>query len=301
MATHTPIHKTAYLETNLDLALREVDFDKVHYEIEKVPGYDDLGAAERAEVKELVWLAADTWLAHDLQEFDDIEVEIPLADGKAIIDLRARMRGTMQPYASFAGAQIIIDWKTTNSNVDTDEWRNRCLDSWQWKIYLSLSPEAKIFNYRGISRLRGSLRTTQGENAREACLTRNVMLESNDGLVEEVREQKRGVIAMYNSLVDANLLVWPRNTKSCYAFGKRCPFKRDCDSNQMPLGVTTERAEDLSHSRMDALMLCPERLRRTKLVNIEDLTQDSSDATTVGGAFHAGVAALWAEAFRVRS
>ena len=300
MATHTPVHKTAYLDLDLDDALARVDFDKVHHAVETTAGYVDLGASERAEVKELVWLAAETWLAHDLQEFDDPEFELAVADGKAIIDLRATMRGTMQPYAAFGGKQIIIDWKTTNSNVDTDEWRNRCLDSWQWKIYLSLSPEAKVFNYRGISRLRGSTRFSGGEPAAEACRTRNVMLESNDGLVEEVREQKRGVIAMYNSLVDANLLVWPRNTKSCYAFGKRCAFKRDCDSNQMPLGTVADRAEDLSHSRMDALMLCPERLRRSKLVNIDDIVGDSSDATVVGGAFHAGVAALWAEAFRVR-
>lgn len=288
--------KTSYLTADLNELTRNVDWSAVHAAVESTSGFDKLPGYERDEVKELIWLAAEAWLARDLQEFSEIRVETAFLDGKAIVDLMGRLRGTMKPYEDFVGDWVLVDWKTTMSSVDTDEWRNRCLDSWQWKIYLSLSPDFKIFNYRGLSRARGVMRG-KGPDAVPASRVREVHLEGNLGLKAEVEEHKKGCIAMYNSLVDTNLLVWPRNTKNCYAFGQRCPYKRDCDSNSMPLGIElVDKVTDMSHSRMEALLLCPERLRRSK--HLASPIGDESDATIVGTAFHAGVAKLWEEAFK---
>ncbi len=291
--------KTNYLNSDLNDLTSGVDWSAVHGAIEATRGFDTLPEYERIEVKELLWLAAEAWLARDLQEFEEIKVETPMREGKSVIDLLGKLRGTMKPYSDFAGEWVVVDWKTTMSAVDTDDWRNRCLDSWQWKIYLSLDPAFKIFNYRGISRSRGIMRG-RGEEAVPASRVREVHIQGNSGLPVEVEAQKSGCIAMYKSLIASNLPVWPRNTKSCYAFGQRCPYKRDCDGNTMPLGIVdVDNFEDMSHSRMDALLLCPERLRRAKHQSVS--IGDDSDATIVGTAFHAGAAKLWEEAFRVRS
>jgi len=296
--------KSSYLTADLDYILKDCDLDKVRHTIEATPGYAELPFPDQQEVSELCWLAAESFLARDLQEFSQIRVEEKAGNGRAIIDLQGLISGTLAPYTEHVGHWDIIDWKTTSMPVDTDQWRRKCLDSWQWKFYGALRPEAKFFTYRGISRERAI--RTEGEGWGEAQRVREVRLELNDGLPYEVAMQKAGVLGSYNALIKltagGEIPVWPRNTKTgCYAYGIKCPFKNDCDTNSMPLGgLGLEPLDDISYSRMENFMLCPERARRTKLAELEDLERRESDATTVGVAFHAGIAELYIQAFGER-
>lgn len=268
--------------------------------IEETPGFADLEVGDQDECRELVWLAAESWLARDLQEFESVEFEIPLAGGRSRLDMVAVLRGSMAPFDKYAGSKIIVDWKTTALAVDTDSWKQKCEDSWQWKIYGSLLPEAKLFNYRGLSRERGVWRG-RSDDATPARRVRDVMLELNEQLPVEVALQKQGIIGAYNLWIETGLPVWPRNTGSCFAFNQKCPYKTECDTNTMPLGIDgLDKRTDLSYSRMNVIMLCPERARRNALYEIQDITEKDSDATVLGQAFHEGVAKLWEEAFRYR-
>lgn len=291
--------RSAYLSVNLEDILKDVDIEAVSRAIEETPGFDGLAVEDQDECRELVWLAAESWLARDLQEFESVEFEIPLAGGRSRLDMVAVLRGSMAPFDKYAGSKIIVDWKTTALAVDTDSWKQKCEDSWQWKIYGSLLPEAKLFNYRGLSRERGTWRGSV--DAVPARRVRDVLLELNPHLAAEVAIQKQGVIGAYNLWIETGLPVWPRNTGSCWAFNQRCPHKSDCDANTMPLGVEgLDRREDLSYSRMGVVLLCPERARRNALLEAEDISEKDSDATILGTAFHAGAAKLWEEAFRCR-
>ncbi len=291
--------RSAYLSVNLEDILKDVEIDAVSRAIEETPGFSDLQVADQDECRELVWLAAESWLARDLQEFESVEFEIPLAGGRSRLDMVAVLRGSMAPFDKYAGSKIIVDWKTTALAVDTDSWKQKCEDSWQWKIYGSLLPEAKLFNYRGLSRERGTWRGTQ--DAVPARRVRDVLLELNPHLAAEVAIQKQGVIGAYNLWIETGLPVWPRNTGSCWAFNQRCPHKSDCDANTMPLGVAgLDRRDDVSYSRMNVVLLCPERARRNALLEAEDISEKDSDATVIGQSFHRGVEELWKEAFRLR-
>lgn len=290
--------KSAYLYTDLEEILRDVNMDSVSAAIASVPGFDRLEEADQDEARELVWLAAESWLARDLQEFESVEFEIPLAGGRSRLDMVAVLRGSMAPFDKYTGAKIIVDWKTTALAVDTDNWKQKCEDSWQWKIYGSLLPEAKLFNYRGLSRERGVWRG-RNDDAVPARRVRDILLELNPHLPAEVAVQKAGVIGAHNLYVDLGLPVWPRNTNSCYAFNQTCSRKRECDTNTMPLGPVDKR-EDMSYSRMSTFMLCPERARRNAMDESVDIIEIDSDATVIGTAAHAGLEALWRGAFEVR-
>lgn len=292
--------RSAYLTANLEDILKDVDMDAVSGAIEETPGFADLGVEDQDECRELVWLAAESWLARDLQEFESVEFEIPLAGGRSRLDMVAVLRGSMAPFDKYAGSKIIVDWKTTALAVDTDSWKQKCEDSWQWKIYGSLLPEAALFNYRGLSRERGVWRG-RSDDATPARRVRDVLLELNPGLATEVALQKQGIIGAYNLWIETGLPVWPRDTGSCWAFNQRCPYKTECDTNTMPLGIEgLDKRDDMSYSRMNVVMLCPERARRNALYEVQDITEKDSDATVLGQAFHAGVAKLWEEAFRIR-
>jgi hypothetical protein len=292
--------KSAYLNVDLEEILKDIDLAAVTAAIETTPGFSTLEVADQDECRELVWLAAESWLARDLQEFESVEFEIPLAGGRSRLDMVAVMRGSMAPFDKYVGHKIIVDWKTTALAVDTDSWKQKCEDSWQWKIYGSLLPEAKLFNYRGLSRERGTWRGRTDE-AVPARRVRDILLKLNDALPTEVALQKAGIIGAYNLWIENGLQVWPRNTGSCFAFNQRCPYKSDCDANTMPLGIAgIDKRDDMSYSRMNNVLLCPERARRNALLEAQDITEKDSDSTVIGTAFHEGVAKLWEEAFRCR-
>lgn len=292
--------RSSYLSINLEDILKDVDLDLVSAAIESTPGFADLEIGDQDECRELVWLAAESWLARDLQEFESVEFELPLAGGRSRLDMVAVLKGSMAPFDKYAGAKIIVDWKTTALMVDTDNWKQKCEDSWQWKIYGSLLPEAKLFNYRGLSRERGVWRGRM-EEAMPARRVRDILLELNPQLPAEVAIQKQGIIGAYNLWVSTGLPVWPRNTNSCFAFNQTCAFKRDCDTNTMPLGITgIDKRDDMSYSRMSTVLLCPERARRNALLEAEDITERDSDAMVIGQSFHNGVAKLWEEVFKCR-
>lgn len=292
--------RSAYLTADLETLLRGVDFDKVNTAISETPGFTELDGPDQDEVLELTWLGTETWLARDLQEFESVEVEIPLAGGRSRLDLVGRLTGSMAPFDKYPpGSKMIVDWKTTGQAVDTDAWRDRCVDSWQWKIYGSLIPQAVLFNYRGLSRERGTWRG-RGDDAVPARRTREILLELNSGLATEVAIQKAGVIGQYNMLIDLELPVWPRNTGSCWAYNQKCPYKDDCDTNSMPQGGALDKRDDMSYSRMGVLLLCPERARRNALREAEDIIEKDADSTVIGTAVHNGLAAIWEEAFKQR-
>jgi len=292
------LSKSSYLTADLDYLLKDCDLDKVRHAIEATPGYSELPFPDQEECKELVWLAAETWLARDLQEFEEIRVEEKLDGGKAFIDLQGLMRGTIAPYDKYPGFWELVDFKTKAAPVDTEAWRSDCLLSWQHKYYAALRPEARYFTYRGISRERAI--RTEKDDWYEAQRVREVRLELCGGIDVEVQIQKRSLLAQYNALVAEKLPIWTRNTKNCLKYGK-CWYKDDCDTNSMPQGTEgIDPLDNISYSRGETFMFCPEKARRNKLREIDNEIWQESDATTIGVAAHAGFAALWLEAFAKR-
>jgi hypothetical protein len=120
--------------------------------------YNGMRDYDFQDAKECVWNAAVKWLPRDMVEFNvtDVEVrrktEILGADLKGFMDIRGTMRGEIPVLAKFAGKPFVVDWKTSKNKLSTD-WKNKLVDSLQWKIYCVLEPEYPgLIFYRGISR-----------------------------------------------------------------------------------------------------------------------------------------------------
>jgi hypothetical protein len=293
--------KTDYLNVTLEELLAPLDLVAVSSAMQESEGINRLTSFDLLEAKDMVLLAADTWLARDLQEFEGVEIEKEYKDGKARLDLVATHRGTMAPFDKTPGGKTIIDWKTTGSPVDTESYKQRIvLDySWQWKNYASCVPESSLFIYRSISRDAATYRG-KGANEKPAVRTREFILEINRGHQEEIDFQWKGVESMRDGLVGFD--VWPRNfgRDNCFAYGIECPFYDDCLKNRMPLEpLLVDKFKELSYTKMKLFMLCPERYRRTVLgiSTTEDPIEKDSDATAFGSVVHTGLGELWRQAF----
>ena len=261
-------------------------------------GISGMSEFEFREAADMVILAADAWLARDLQEFSDIEVEVPLENGKVILDIVATMRGTIAPFTDYKGRKVIIDWKTTGGPVDGESFRRRYIRSWQWRKYASAVPEASLFIYRGLSR---SLDIrSRGESNIPANRTRELSpLVIHNGVSQEVSQRWNGILGMRNSLVNIGT-PWPQNTDSCDDFGEPCPFYNECLGNYQKLTIP-ELSDTMSYSKAELFLRCPERYRLTLLSEqIEDPTEQEYCSTTFGSCVHVGLAALWMEAFEKR-
>lgn len=304
--------KTDYLNISLDSLLAPLDLNLVSQKMEESEGISRLTSFDLIEAKEMVLLAAETWLARDLQEFESIEVEKEYKNGKARLDLVATHRGTMAPFDKTPGGKTIIDWKTTGTPVDSEAYRSRILldYSMQWKRYCAAEKTATLFIYRALSRDAATYRG-KGENQKPAARTKEFILEINSGHEDEVNLHYEGVATMLNSLIASKFIVWPRkmDREACFAYGSECTFYTDCVTNRMPLvsisddklkstDMSLDLDTELSYSKMRLFMLCPERYRRTVLAQDRDKRLDT-DSSSFGTVVHAGLSELWRQAFEI--
>jgi hypothetical protein len=251
-------------------AIRRSDFSLAEFDL-----------AER--VGKAVWAAGVEFLVEDLlDDVDGVEEEgTSIVAGQFpvnyVFDIRKRIKGETPLTSSLAGKSCIVDWKTTKGDLDPP-WVARHTDSWQWKIYLYISG-CDVFEYRGIN---------------WAGRTRRVFLPRPANLAEQVEQHFVGAHSMRSAL--KTLDVWPmRMPGSCYAYGRRCRYLRECQSWTMPRGVPEK--DSFSHSSIDTFLLCPERYRRDKLTfgEIPETHEERYDAE-LGSAVHRGLEEVYLQA-----
>jgi len=273
----------------------QIDWNKVNAAISDVS--TPLSDLEEELVRICVWDAAEKYVSLDLAAFKitgiEKRVEFQPEGSKSIvkgyIDLMGEIREDgIKPYCDYFPGIWEADWKTTGGRVfSTDnkdgsgpqfsgtvnsQWKERYLDSWQGKIY-ARAAGARLMEYRGISQLR--------EYA-------SLILAFEEHQIQEVDEYVVGASAIYNSLLDSGLQVWPRRMpKSCGNWGRDCQFKKnqDCILYTMPKGVPPRR--DLSFSSIEQLYECPEKFRR---MSLDKGLDDGTDASRFGEAVHRGIA-----------
>lgn len=269
---------------NCDLEAIEAAIFTPKREGGSVPNYriDDV-----QNIKEMLLLAGRRWLPGDLVELTDVEIEGKIESErmalKAYLDITAVVRGVRKPFDGYPGARMTIDWKTRDGELD-QRWKDRNVDSWQWKIYSSIS-NGILFNYRGVSRRC---------NATEyPC--KDILLLVPESVDLEVEEYVQGKIAERNSLIELGLTVWPRSMPdSCGMYGRECPFKGDCDAYSMPRYLP-ETSKIMSYTSLKNFGICPEKARR-----LENLPEgDSGDETNIGDGFHKAMAELYKQAFKL--
>ncbi|MEN6587807.1 MAG: hypothetical protein ABFE02_17335 [Sulfuricella sp.] len=236
-----------------------------------------LAQFEFEEVKRMVWAAAEKWFDRDMREFEltGIEKRVDRPDGKGFLDVVGRMRGRMKPFDAFAGQTFIIDWKTSKNALDA-AWKDRLLDSWQWRMYAEWE-QARVFIYRGVSR---------GTDIE----TREVILAVGDTNGQEVYEYLAGTEAARRALIEARLPVWPRHMPSAclqYGLDHECEFFAECLQYSMPQKTITPGV--LSYTAAERFWRCPELYRRGVL-SPEKMGSSSSE---IGEAFHRGMAELY--------
>jgi hypothetical protein len=293
------LKSTDYLNVTLDSLLEKINLDEVKSSMLAVHGADKLSPFEFREISDCVLLAADTWLARDLQTFSSIKVEESYNNGKVFIDLIGVNKGGLAPFNKYPdGSLVMIDWKSSANPVDTDTFKKRHLGSYQWQKYASCEPSTVLFIYRGLSRSLDFRK--KGDNFEPASRTRELILQVHDGIFQDVLSQWSGVAKMRNALITSDMIPWPKNRDSCYDYGYDCPFLKECFANQTALTMPTF-SDNLSYSKMSLFLRCPERYRLTTLAEQTDATEIDEDMTTLAGSIiHAGLANLWQQSFENR-
>lgn len=262
----------------LDDILSSVDLEKVQqaicvYEQDEKPMAD----FDIEDARKLVWTAAEKWLVRDLTEFtlDRVEKEQIINDFKFVMDLSGMILGNNKPFQDFGNKRYIIDWKTSKNSLTT-EWKDRLINSWQWRLYSDVV-DASLFVYRGLSR--------NGD-------TKEVLIQVPEENGQEALEQRISIGREIHALRDIGAAVWPRNMPfACGAYGRDCEFMKDCQDYSMPKGVPPEKL--LSYSYMSTFQLCNEKARRYAMGH----NNDNSDETNFGRAVHRGLAELWRQAY----
>lgn len=257
--------------------LEQVDWEAVAREILNVrEGCPKLPEFDFEDAKKMVAAAAQKWLLQDVLDLEitNIENAFSLSGiGRGVIDLQGRVRGLTRDTADYSGARILFDWKTSKNTLDT-KWKDRLIDSWQWRLY-ARATNAHLVGYRGISR--------------STLQCRQILIEVPWTNEAEVDRHFRGIAEMRRALVAAQLPVWPQHAPfACGAYGRECVFLADCRSGACP-PKPIEYLSELSYSAAERFLLCPELARRTM---ISDESQDTEE-TLFGNAVHRGLAALY--------
>jgi len=223
---------------------------------------------DREDAEKMVEEVVDSWLALDYKKYDFVAVETDYSayGMHGVIDLLLRDKESQ--------ALVVIDWKTSKNTLDAT-WRQRLVDSYQWRMYAHLVNAQKVI-YRGINR---------------KLEKKFIEIEVPKDNYIVVERQLLGINLMREGV--KNLSVWPLNTQSCYAFGRQCPYYLDCQGDTMPRKVV--ELTPLSYSQMQDFLLCPERCRRRR-IDPQGKGEDSEE-TSIGRAVHAGLAEIYQQAF----
>lgn len=257
-----------------------LDFTLVADAIKSVrEGGSPLSNDEFEMAKGMVWTLAENFAARDVNNFDIEATELrfelvgikdQIAPLVGYIDVCGTIKDdcTLKPFNDFRGKRIVIDWKTRRGELDT-RWKERLVDSWQWRIYTYFYG-ADLMLYRGVN---------DEEESRE------IIIKVPDTNKVEVEEYLQGAFLMRRALTDANLEVWPRkmSSQTCEAYGRTCPFYDECRENTMPRQALPDRS--MSYTQLENFFLCPERSRR--LLLLED--EGDSESTRLGQAVHRGI------------
>ena len=232
--------------------------------------------------RKCVFTGLERWLAEDLANTKIEAVESPFEDHlkRGVIDIILRV--TEKPedaiYQNYPGALMCVDWKTSKNTLGSD-WRDRHIYSWQGPTYSDgiarkYQQTPRLFQYRGIAR---------------SFETKPVLLEVNDP-APSVVGQYTGLRVMRDSLIAAQLPVWPKNMPSaCGAYGRECPYWADCTEHTEPKYVPEEKI--FSYSGASTFLLCPEKYRRNLVTGSED-----SEETIFGNMVHEGLAEAYRQA-----
>ena len=268
----------------------EINWDAVSEKILETQG-ESITQERFNLANKLVLSASEYYLPLDLKYFKILEVEKPylhtfpsatLPD-KGIIDVVMEIREDAgKPYNDRAGQKILIDWKSTSSDLDTT-WRNRYIPSWQWKRYAA-QEDAALFEYRGVS----TKTYWNGQEFKQTCgpLILQIPADNYQNVVTDflATEQMKLSLAAFE--------IYPRNAPSaCYKFGEYCPHQEDCQNSTMPPGVIT--APHASYSSDETFKLCPEKYRRQKLANSK--IDDFESPSFLGTMFHRGIAEVYTQ------
>lgn len=254
--------------------LAERDLDRVADEIRKdncLPDWD------LEAVAEMVWVACERWLVRDTEWMilHGIEQRFEV-DGESGV---ADMYGVFSQEApeTLRGKTFVRDWKTSSGDLD-NRWVNRHKNSWQWRIYLN-KLNADVMLYSGINR--------RGE-------TREHYIHRPETLTEEVRQQLLGLDVTKEAYIESGLQIFPlAQPQACMAYGRDCEFRTDCSNWTMPRGIPGKW--NWSPTSIDLFMLCPERWRRTNLLNASQETRQEAE---FGKAFHAGIAEIYRQVWQ---
>lgn len=234
------------------------------------------------DAKRMVWRLLENFVTRDVADLNVVAVEKHLAVGdgenalRGVTDVAAEVRSTpaTNVLQNFANQVVIIDWKTSSKDLGTD-WKDRLVDSWQWRMY-AYWLRASLFIYRGVN---------TDEKTREILIQ---VPPTND---QEVEEYLAGGLAIRKALIDKGLEVWPRIMKNstCGAFGKPCPYYDDCRNYTMPRQALGPKP--MSYTQLENLFLCPERSRR---MLIEEDTGESG-SSLLGKAVHRGMEEIYCQ------
>lgn len=233
--------------------------------------------------------AYDRWYMSDAEDLELLGVEhrfeSPELGVHGIADLVARVvpEPRAQHLRPYAGEIVVVDWKSTSTHLDS-RWKQRLYLSWQWRMY-SAALGARLFLYRGIS---------QYLDASGLCETREFGIEAPPWLCDAVRTFAHGVRSTIRHLIqELPQGPWPRamTPQACHAYGSPCPFLEICERGDPgPPGVP--EMELLTYSRATTYLLCPERMRLSRLEVIDEEALESS-STSQGRLLHEALAILY--------
>lgn len=251
-----------------------------------------LDVEEFQDCKQMVWDAAQRYLESDLADFKFEEPERKLAalGVKGFLDLSGAVREKpkTKAFKEFAGKKVVIDWKTRADSSLDELWKTRLIDSWQWRMYAAMS-RADLFLYRGLNR--------NGDQ-------REIVIPVPATNYAETEEYLTASGIMLDNLIDGAPGVWPRRMghSTCEAFARQCPFYDECRwYSSIPVSQEPIRKKVMSYSSLELFHLCPERFRRTRLLEIatadnEEGWEDSNEVSRFGKVFHVGISQVYRQA-----
>jgi hypothetical protein len=259
--------------------------DKIVTEVRATEHGNLLSDLDWSMVANMIERVCEDYLARDVEWLAVTGLESWIEDpdkphateGAGDIAGRLDVIGQLLPAVKdIGGRRFVRDWKATRQKLD-DNWRDRLLWSWQWKLYLYWTG-ADVFVYTGVN--------YDGD-------TRELWLLRPENLNLSVETQLNGMRRFRETYQDRT--VYPMNSPSaCKSYGKECPFREDCTKFTMPQQVL--ETWRLSHTSMDQALQCPERFRRQRLLD-KSGKPEVTRALEIGQAVHRGMAEIYRQVF----
>jgi hypothetical protein len=242
---------------------------------------DNLSVDQKLDAKAMVWILGETYLNKDSRESKVISVEKAFSNDliAGTVDLALEVTNPITYPKFMVGKKILVDWKTTSAvNFGTDV-RKRYINSWQWKIYCNYynyNNPIDYFEYRLISKITGD--------------THEILLKNNSEISKQVTNYIKHVNKMRDSLISVDT-EWPRHMPyACEAYARSCPYKNDCDNNNVIKGIPSE---PFHYTTIENFLLCPERYRLREITAPIVPVEPGESSTMLGSAVHRGMEEMY--------